>query len=275
MANPKLKYLEDVPWDNSLKLSNGKTVHGLEQLPMVIKFSDDEVFANHVTDSKNDFANWIRDVIGYPELASQLLNIKTKDEFLKFMDNAINDIKHYVAPEPVPQPILQTVVQSIPQSVSIVQPVVQQPIIQSTTQSVVQTIIQQNPQPVIQSIPQSVVQPIQSILQSVEQPVQQVVSPLVSQQVSPPVPVSIIQSTPQVVPSSVSQSIPQSVIQPLIQPTVQPVQISQPVSVPETDVTIKPVETTPVEEIFEFEEIFKVLIGELEQEVLAWDSQTS
>ena len=44
MDNPKLKYLEDVPWDNSLKLSNGKIVHGLEQLPMVIKFSDDEVF---------------------------------------------------------------------------------------------------------------------------------------------------------------------------------------------------------------------------------------
>ena len=88
------KYLEDVPWDSSLKLSDGKTIHSLEQLPVVLMFCDDAVFDSHVNSQKNDFANWIRDVIGYGELADKVSTIKNKEEFLKLLEQSINEIKN-------------------------------------------------------------------------------------------------------------------------------------------------------------------------------------
>ncbi|MGV8171301.1 MAG: hypothetical protein ACP5OA_01235 [Candidatus Woesearchaeota archaeon] len=99
VENPKLKYLEDVPWEKLLKLSNGKIVHSLEQLPVVIQFSDDEVFLGHTSSQGNDFSNWIRDVIGYPELADKITGIREKEEFIRCITQAIIDIKNYTPPQ--------------------------------------------------------------------------------------------------------------------------------------------------------------------------------
>jgi len=236
MINPKLKFLEDVPWDNSLRLSNGKTVHGLEQLPMVIKFSDDEVFDSHVTADKNDFANWIRNIIGDVELADKLLTIRTKDEFLKFMEQAIIDIKNYKAPEPVVQPTPQP-----------------------APQSIVQPIVHPAVQPII--IPQPTSQPV---LQPATQPstiVQPVVEPIVQQ------PTPVATSNPMPVAAPVFVPVIASVVASVAEPILMPSAVPQPPSL----------ETTSdiIEEIFDFEEIFKVLIAELDQEVLSWDMQTS
>ncbi|MGV8171697.1 MAG: hypothetical protein ACP5OA_03325 [Candidatus Woesearchaeota archaeon] len=353
--NPRLKYLEDVPWDNSLKLSNGKVVHGLEQLPMVIKFSDEEVFQSHVNDQKNDFSNWIRDIIGYKELADSLLAVKTKDEFLKFMEQAIIDIKHYKAPEqppsvivPVtptvlqpaqqvsPQPIISStivlapvdpvpvssVVVSSPVMVSSpavpvsVAPVTSAPVI--PVSPVVVSSPVQNPVPVSpiadtsvsnsSSASTPVVSPIVTESQMFDAPKpgtypprqpepdisntissntvsSNVVSssaPVVSSAasvVSPaPLPVSSPVDSVSVVPANPVTPI---VSAPVISATVvasSPVQTPAPVSVIQTvdnsvQSLVQPVASP--EEVYDFEEIFKLLISELEQEVLAWDVQIS
>jgi hypothetical protein len=283
MVNPKLKYLEDVQWDNSLKLSNGKTVHDLEQLPMVIKYSDDEVFYSHVTNEKNDFANWIRDVIGDGELADRLLSIRTKEDFLKFMEQAITDIKNYKEPEPAPQTIVQPipvspVVQPVQQTivVPVIQPAqsivaaipqvvvqsVQQPVVPPIPQSVVQTAVPPNVQPIIQSTTQSAPQPVivsspnsQTVITSQPDLHQPVISPVVY---------------------SASQPVTSSAVLPLISPIVEKSAVVSPVV--SSDKAVSSPETVPapaVEETFEYEEIFKVLINELEQEVLSWDTTTS
>jgi len=237
MDNPKLKFLEDVPWDNSLRLSNGKTVHGLEQLPIIIKFSDDEVFASHVTNEKNDFANWIRDVIGDVELADKLLYIKTKDDFLKFMDQAIIEIKNYKAPEPVYSSTIQPIIQSV-----------SQPEVQQVVQSVSQ------PAPVVQSIITPVIQ--QTVPAVVPNPA--------------PVIVPVVAPVAAAVVASVSESV-------VISTPITSTSIVEPTQVPILAPQVASSETTNdiIEEIFDFEEIFKTLIVELDQEVLAWDAQTS
>jgi hypothetical protein len=328
MVNPKLKYLEDVPWDNSLKLSNGKTVHGLEQLPMILKFSDEEVFNSHVTLNKNDFANWIRDVVGYAELADKILSIKTKDEFLKFMEQAIFDIKNYSAPEsasvPVPvktpEPINASEIIKISEPVKTVEPVkVPEPATQGASLSASPS-VQQPIQPVVsvQPVFQSTVPPIvtlvvEPVAQSVVPPiVQSVVSPVVQpvvQSIVPPIAENSVQPTAQPTIQPTIQQTPSPIVAPIAQPVspvIQPVNIQVPVQTTVQSVIAKPVQdsstvevvpivpvsapvqvSTPVstsntentgdliEEIFDFEEIFKVLITELDQEVLTWDVQTS
>jgi hypothetical protein len=230
MDNPFTKYLEDVEWDNSLKLSNGKIVHGLEQLPMVIKFSDDEVFDSHVNDQKNDFADWIRDVIGYPELADKVLNIKRKDDFLTFMDKAIIDIKtnmrNYKPPAPAPVPASSLV--SPPVSLQISSSA---PVAASSSASVTPT------------------------------------ASFVSAPILTPAPVTLVS-----VPISIPSPIPVVPVQTIaVSPTVAPTTVS----IAPAATSIPAVETVVPEETFDFEEIFKVLLTELEQEVLTWDTQTN
>jgi len=40
----------------------------------------EEIFSHHVSEAKNDFANWIREVIGEIELADQLMDINSKQD---------------------------------------------------------------------------------------------------------------------------------------------------------------------------------------------------
>jgi hypothetical protein len=274
MTNPKLKYLEDVPWDNSLKLSNGKIVHDLEQLPMVIKFSDDDVFYSHVTSSKNDFANWIRDVIHDDELANQLLSIQIKEEFLTFMEQAIADIKTYKEPEPVIVPALP------PANSPVIQPEISPvPVVPSVVESVPASIIVPVSQPAV-SPPIISASPVPSVTP--------VVTSIISSHTNSAVAPSLVPVSPLSVPSVASVSPSITAVSPIDTSIVSlPIpsvdsSVSSVGSIDSSTVPVNPVvdsvsvnASAPIEETFEYEEIFKVLINELEQEVLAWDTQTS
>ena len=47
---------------------------------------DEVEFKEYVTDQKNDFANWIKDVEEAADLALKLGNVKTKDQTLKILN---------------------------------------------------------------------------------------------------------------------------------------------------------------------------------------------
>ena len=313
MDNPKLKYLDDVPWDNTLKLSNGKTVHGLEQLPLVIKFSDDEVFYSHVNEQKNDFANWIRDVIGDSELAEKLLNVKTKDDFLAFMDKSITEIKHYVPKESSAVPLAsisaastQAPVISVPESSATASPVVASvvssptaivaPVVSTLTAQVISPPIVVTPISAPLSFPQSVFLPLSTPIISESQIVssssdnilpsytstsivQSNVTPVVSTDSVPvsPVSSSVVSS------ASVNVSVPEAQASSPIVASISPSTNSIPISESATTVSqnaaaqiLPSVSMTEIaEETFDFEEVFRILITELEREVLSWDVQTS
>jgi hypothetical protein len=50
--------------------------HGLEQM-------DEGAFGHHVNDAKNDFSNWVGDVIGDATLAQGLMHLSDKDSMHK------------------------------------------------------------------------------------------------------------------------------------------------------------------------------------------------
>ena len=92
MDNPKLIYLKNASEDSVFRLSTGVSVYNLEQLLEEIKKSND-AFYYHVTDSKNDFANWIRVIIGYTELADNLATITDRIEFINVSIQSLLDLK--------------------------------------------------------------------------------------------------------------------------------------------------------------------------------------
>lgn len=59
-------------------LSDGRVLKNLDELAEALNKMSDDTFNRHVTDSKNDFSNWINDVWEEKILASSLRNVKDK-----------------------------------------------------------------------------------------------------------------------------------------------------------------------------------------------------
>lgn len=84
--SPAEKFKKDVPPDKILHLHNDMLVVNPKSLYSEIEAMKDSDFAFHVTDTKNDFADWIRKAIGDDELADNIATVKTKKDIMKFLD---------------------------------------------------------------------------------------------------------------------------------------------------------------------------------------------
>jgi hypothetical protein len=87
------RILFDVKPEQCFWVHNGPIVRYLYELEIAIEHMNNETFKYHVHNSRNDFANWIRDVIKDEELADIMLKVKSKDEILKKVRNRIKFIE--------------------------------------------------------------------------------------------------------------------------------------------------------------------------------------
>ena len=87
------KYLGDVAPEQSFWVNNGPVLRNLEELSSALPQMSDETFHHHVNNDKNDFSNWINDVVGDKKLANDLLSSKTKDSAVKKIRNRLNSLK--------------------------------------------------------------------------------------------------------------------------------------------------------------------------------------
>ena len=69
-----------IPPEKYFVLRSGIYIKNIEELAHMLDTMSDSDFSFHVTDTKNDFSNWIRDVFNKPELADLLQPIKEKKE---------------------------------------------------------------------------------------------------------------------------------------------------------------------------------------------------
>ncbi len=79
MSHEKSK-IKKLPMEQYFFLSNGHVFKNLLDLVENIEFMDEDIFKCHVNENKNDFANWIRDVMQENELAEKLQKTKDKNE---------------------------------------------------------------------------------------------------------------------------------------------------------------------------------------------------
>jgi len=64
--------LGDVPDDKRFWCQDGKVVKNLKELQEVLNGMSDETFRYHSREDRNDFSNWIRDVVRDEKLARDL-----------------------------------------------------------------------------------------------------------------------------------------------------------------------------------------------------------
>ncbi|MBI4295835.1 MAG: hypothetical protein HY667_01815 [Chloroflexi bacterium] len=71
----KVNRLADVPPDKRFYCNDGRIFNNLEDLASALKVMSDDTFRYHANESKNDFSNWISDVIGDGKLARDLRKV--------------------------------------------------------------------------------------------------------------------------------------------------------------------------------------------------------
>ena len=89
MRKETIIFLADTPSEKVFWCSNGNRIKNLKELERELKKMDEEIFGHHVNEEKNDFSNWIYDVIGDIELAENIREIKDKSEIAKKVKNRI------------------------------------------------------------------------------------------------------------------------------------------------------------------------------------------
>ncbi|MEM4282697.1 MAG: hypothetical protein QXU88_02630 [Candidatus Woesearchaeota archaeon] len=73
-----LQFLKDVPQEHAFRLKDGPELKNLYELAEKLGQLSEHQFRHHVNDSKNDFKNWVQDVIKDDILATRLARAKDK-----------------------------------------------------------------------------------------------------------------------------------------------------------------------------------------------------
>jgi len=79
-------FKKDVSPENILKLVNGMLVINMASLYDEIAAMKDDDYAKHVTEQKNDFADWVKNAVGDAELASHVRLAEDKKSLLAALD---------------------------------------------------------------------------------------------------------------------------------------------------------------------------------------------
>jgi len=72
------KFLSDVPEENVFCCCDGRIFRNMKELAEALASMTDETFACHCNKEKNDFRNWVRDVIKDERLAADLAIVQNR-----------------------------------------------------------------------------------------------------------------------------------------------------------------------------------------------------
>lgn len=99
MANKKVNkeeaavFLSNVNPEHTFWVNDGRMLHNLADLAEALKGMSDDTFKHHVNKEKNDFCNWIRDIIKDDKLAKDLAKSKNKISAYKNVQARLSTLK--------------------------------------------------------------------------------------------------------------------------------------------------------------------------------------
>jgi hypothetical protein len=89
----KTKILSDCNPDVAFWVCNGAVIRNIYELANNVESMTDEAFAFHVNDEKNDFMNWVKDILGDKDLAKKLAKIRDKNKYLDAVKRRIKQLE--------------------------------------------------------------------------------------------------------------------------------------------------------------------------------------
>ena len=77
------KMLGEVPNGKQFYRANGRVLKNLPELELALKEMSEETFCYHSNETKSDFSNWVRDVIGDEKLSRDLQKSTSRTRAVK------------------------------------------------------------------------------------------------------------------------------------------------------------------------------------------------
>ncbi len=77
------KMLGDVPDGKQFYCADGRVMKNLPELELALKEMSEETFRYHSNETKSDFSNWVRDVIGDEKLSRDLSKSTSRTQTAK------------------------------------------------------------------------------------------------------------------------------------------------------------------------------------------------
>ena len=87
--NEAKKLLSIVPEHNAFRCCDGRVVRSVRDLGKTLAHMADDTFTYHANSNKNDFSNWIKDVIGDEKLARHLSRTSDRRQTLRELSDRI------------------------------------------------------------------------------------------------------------------------------------------------------------------------------------------
>ena len=86
-------FLSDVESSNEFRLASGKNIKNVYELASDLKAMDDKTFSYYCNSEKDDFANWIGDVLKDRVIAEHLKRVKNRRLYIKILEKAIEHLE--------------------------------------------------------------------------------------------------------------------------------------------------------------------------------------
>ena len=83
------RFLADVPEEYIFRCCDGQILQSMKQLGSALSSMTDETYAFHANTEKNDFTNWVRDIIKDDILAQDLQKARNRTHAAKLVSNRI------------------------------------------------------------------------------------------------------------------------------------------------------------------------------------------
>lgn len=77
------KMLGEVPYGKQFYCADGRVVKNLPELELALKEMSEETFCYHSSETKSDFSNWVRDIIGDEKLSRDLQKSTSRTQAAK------------------------------------------------------------------------------------------------------------------------------------------------------------------------------------------------
>ncbi len=83
------KFLTRVPEEYVFRCNDGCVMNDMKELAQAFNYMSDQTFAYHANETKNDFSNWVADIIGDQELASTLKKATDRTQAAKYVADRV------------------------------------------------------------------------------------------------------------------------------------------------------------------------------------------
>lgn len=92
------RFLANVPDENVFRCYDGRMLRNVEELSRAFSNMGDESFTHHVNTEKNDFSNWVKDVIKDEKLARDLAKSRNQSQASKAVVDRISFLSSKLNP---------------------------------------------------------------------------------------------------------------------------------------------------------------------------------